>query len=470
MAETSRDQMMTSVKELFKSGDYSDLVLTCGNDTYKVHKNIVCTRAKFFAKAIKFPGKESEEGKIDLPEDEPEIVKLLVQYLYEAEPKAKKSAKSLTPQEEEVQRLKSQGYSMIFPHTCKLEFGNCQADQLLTHAKMYEIADKYDVIGLKDLSGEKFRRACQSFWNDAHFPVAANHAFSTTPDHDKGLRDIVCNIISDQMELLDKPEIEALMTEFNGLAFGVLKQKARVYGCLLGLPDHSDFTITCGNDTYKVHKAVVCKRSKFITGAERFAAGTGAENGVLDLPEDDPATIKLLIGYLYFGAYEPDLLAKIAVRENQQNDFSMFAFPHSCNGPVCSSPMICPHHQCERYCGCKNFTCRKCCSSSTGLITHVNMYTIADKYFVSGLGKLSRQRFAAACAYFWDAPEFKDAVRHVYETEPDDDMDLRDIIASTISDHIVLLKKPEIEALMVEFGLLSFKVLQCKAKEHNWIT
>jgi hypothetical protein len=33
---------------------------------------------------------------------------------------------------------------------------NGSAAQLLTHSKMYELADKYDVIGLKELSKEKF--------------------------------------------------------------------------------------------------------------------------------------------------------------------------------------------------------------------------------------------------------------------------------------------------------------------------
>jgi hypothetical protein len=46
-------------------------------------------------------------------------------------------------------------------------------------------------------------------------------------EEDKGLRDIVCKTISDHMSLLEKPEIEALMTEFNGLAFGLLKAKSK---------------------------------------------------------------------------------------------------------------------------------------------------------------------------------------------------------------------------------------------------
>ena len=100
------------------------------------------------------------------------------------------------------------------------------SEQLLVHAKLYEITDKYDVMGLKDLLAEKFKRACQRFWNEPVFAVAAHHAFSTTPDSDQGLRDIVSATIAAHMtELVKKPEVEALLTEFNGLAVGLLKMK-----------------------------------------------------------------------------------------------------------------------------------------------------------------------------------------------------------------------------------------------------
>ncbi len=97
---------------------------------------------------------------------------------------------------------------------------------------MYEIGDKYYVSGLKQLAKRKFEAASAIYWNDPKFAEAAHHAFSTTPDHDKGLRDIVCKTISNHMSLLKKPEIEALMTNFNGLAFGVLKQKSEENGWL----------------------------------------------------------------------------------------------------------------------------------------------------------------------------------------------------------------------------------------------
>lgn len=115
--------------------------------------------------------------------------------------------------------------------TCQGPFNdNDNADQLMIHAKMYEAADKYDVASLKALCIEKYKRACRKFWNHAKFAESAYHVYCTTPLRDKGLRNIVTKTLSDHMSLLEKPEIEDLTTEFNGLAFGLLFDKAKQSG------------------------------------------------------------------------------------------------------------------------------------------------------------------------------------------------------------------------------------------------
>lgn len=100
----------------------------------------------------------------------------------------------------------------------------------MLHAQMYEVGDKYDVTGLKELAREKFLRACVEYWDDDRFAAAANYAFTTTPEDDRGLRDVVSNIISQHMDLLEKSAVEALLTEFNGLALGLLKARAKDLG------------------------------------------------------------------------------------------------------------------------------------------------------------------------------------------------------------------------------------------------
>ncbi|KAH4006823.1 hypothetical protein HBH70_201060 [Parastagonospora nodorum] len=282
MAEASLQHLIASFKGFLTSGDYSDLVITCGSDSYNVHKLVVCSRADFFARAVKFGGKEATEGKIDLPGDEPKIIKLLIQYLYEGEYEPRLSDASpiaTAPRGDmshrEVVRTDTynsnygRNYTYSFPHTCD-PTGGCSKlcicphhicrttcsyscrdficdkctrstlpktfpatgppEQFLIHAKMYEIADKYDVVGLKDLVLEKFKRACVSFWDHDIFSIAAHYAFSTTMENDKGLRDIVSKTISEHMDLIQKAEIQTLMTEFNGLALGILLMKADEYG------------------------------------------------------------------------------------------------------------------------------------------------------------------------------------------------------------------------------------------------
>ncbi|KAJ4299738.1 hypothetical protein N0V90_004984 [Kalmusia sp. IMI 367209] len=265
MAEASQNLVLEGVKGLLMSGDYSDLVITCQSDSYKVHKNV-----------------ETQENSIDLAEDDPKTVKLLMQYLYEGEyePRLSSINQSISARSSSSSSYKKgrtrRGYSQLsmewdtkefkkdercFPHTCRhdgsgdcdnswrcqhhkcgitcdnncIDFlcstchqagSNCHdSRQVLTHSQMYEIADKYDVTGLKDLSKEKFHAACQLYWNEVTFTEAATHASLTTPDNDEGLREIVIKTITEHLELINKPEIDVLLTRGNGLAFGVLKQK-----------------------------------------------------------------------------------------------------------------------------------------------------------------------------------------------------------------------------------------------------
>ena len=198
-------------------------------------------------------------------------MKLLIQYLYEGEYEpvlplttTSVSAAYYTPVKRGKLSSNKPNYSLSFPHTChrRNEYCDqslvcphhycddhcnyackgftCQActspiptgssPQLLTHSKMYEIADKYEVVGLKELAKEKFSRSCNHFWNTSDFHVAANHAFSTTPEDDSGLRDLVSQTIAKHMELAQIFEIRELLMQFNGLALGILDVKSRELG------------------------------------------------------------------------------------------------------------------------------------------------------------------------------------------------------------------------------------------------
>lgn len=52
------ENMMLTLYSALKSGKYSDFTITCGGDTYNVHKAVVCTKSGFFERAERFNGQQ----------------------------------------------------------------------------------------------------------------------------------------------------------------------------------------------------------------------------------------------------------------------------------------------------------------------------------------------------------------------------------------------------------------------------
>jgi hypothetical protein len=84
-------------KRLYSSEKYSDMVIKCQGRQWKVHRAVVCPQSKPLAAAVDGNFKvgspstcdtlylleqEAIMGEIDLEEDEPEIVELMLQFLY----------------------------------------------------------------------------------------------------------------------------------------------------------------------------------------------------------------------------------------------------------------------------------------------------------------------------------------------------------------------------------------------------
>ncbi|KAF2993658.1 hypothetical protein E8E13_000129 [Curvularia kusanoi] len=201
MAEVSQKLLLATFRNLLVSGDFSDFSIICSSDIYKVHKNIVGTRTGFIARAIKFGGKETKENTLDLSAKEAATIKLLIQYLYEADYKLIFSTFTDTT------NAGNNKSPQTAPHTCSENPRNFPCEHY-----------------------NESRHACLKFWDEPEFAQAAYHAYTTTPDHDMGLRNIVSSTLSNHMGLLLKEEVEDLMVEFNGLAFSILRAKAKEAG------------------------------------------------------------------------------------------------------------------------------------------------------------------------------------------------------------------------------------------------
>ncbi|KAF4342500.1 amino acid transport gap1 [Fusarium beomiforme] len=113
-----------ALANLLKTGDYSDLVISCGKDEYRVHKAIVCPRSHFFKAACDGGFKEAHKGTIDLPDDDAVAVRMMIEYLYHhtyAPPGSKIQREidldayiSDTEYDDEKERSKMELYGAIF--------------------------------------------------------------------------------------------------------------------------------------------------------------------------------------------------------------------------------------------------------------------------------------------------------------------------------------------------------------------
>ncbi|KAJ4393239.1 BTB/POZ domain-containing protein 19 [Gnomoniopsis smithogilvyi] len=68
--------------KLLSSGQFSDYTIKCGDKELHVHRNIISGQSRFFAAACKNRWMEGRSQILELPDDDPEAVEAMVQFMY----------------------------------------------------------------------------------------------------------------------------------------------------------------------------------------------------------------------------------------------------------------------------------------------------------------------------------------------------------------------------------------------------
>ncbi|KLU84725.1 hypothetical protein MAPG_03764 [Magnaporthiopsis poae ATCC 64411] len=195
------EELLGALQRLYQDADYSDLVLSWGGQDYKVHKAIVCPRSDFFAAACRGDFGEAREGRISLSEDDPQVVDLMIYYMYHLDYDISQ---------------RRRGSEM-------LANGATAGWELPIHAKVYAIAEKYGVVGLKTVSHRKFEAAlAKTDRNQDNLIKAAREAYESTVETDRRLRDAVAAHFYTYSLILDKKEVQDLLKEVPMLAYDLL--------------------------------------------------------------------------------------------------------------------------------------------------------------------------------------------------------------------------------------------------------
>ncbi|KEY72838.1 hypothetical protein S7711_04422 [Stachybotrys chartarum IBT 7711] len=279
------DGIHQALKTLLLDDRYADMTIRCGNVELKAHRAIVCTQSSFFAKAMDGPFRESIAGVVELPEDYPEIVVCLLQFLYAgnyidaehltlhhpaftAEMSAEEIDKELAdglgvdtndipggsdddrdwedetedPSAAETRSEPPEEYLQIHDDAASPADGAMEskddnnpdqdlsrpdtAASLFTSLRVYVLADKCDVPALKLLARERFWvTASHVFETYADFPAVVDELYETTAPGDFAMREIPCRLIANRYQW-DGPlatAVDPVLAKHGDLALGVLK-------------------------------------------------------------------------------------------------------------------------------------------------------------------------------------------------------------------------------------------------------
>ena len=107
---------------------------------------------------------------------------------------------------------------------------NSTADEprMMDNVLVYAIAKKYDIPELKDLAKRKFETLVNLKWPHKDFHDVTEAVFSTTPDRDMGLRQVVTEICGQHFQDILKDEAsKAAFLDNNAIATAVLDAAVR---------------------------------------------------------------------------------------------------------------------------------------------------------------------------------------------------------------------------------------------------
>ncbi|KAK3946535.1 hypothetical protein QBC32DRAFT_225916, partial [Pseudoneurospora amorphoporcata] len=186
---------------------------------YHVHRAIVCTQSEFFSAACRGSFKAR---KIDLPDDDPRLVHIMVHYLYHFDYDVR------------LQHERS-GYDGLEMDGYETNVNEPAADALLTHAKIYALAEKYLIRGLKALALRQFKAAATVSLDIDDFLGAALVVYKSTIEDDRGLRDVVVETLSKHSEWLDEEKVRDVLKELGALTYDIndmfiyMRQEHRFY-------------------------------------------------------------------------------------------------------------------------------------------------------------------------------------------------------------------------------------------------
>ena len=185
-------------------------------------------------KAAPSDGESSAEG--DDVCDEPETVKLMVEYFYHFDylrrtESLSNSAAGLPLASRTAGSWSAKGKAKNTLARVRLSPPTDQTQQpspqiyIIEHAKVFAIAVKYQIDGLRDLAASKFRDAASAHWDHDDFVHSIYITYNSTAEEVTQLREVVAEILHQHFDHIEEEsELESALCNVPRLAYEVLKR------------------------------------------------------------------------------------------------------------------------------------------------------------------------------------------------------------------------------------------------------
>ncbi len=187
-------------------------------------------------------------GKIDLQSDDQVIVEKMLDFLYKLDfsdddpltlhvEQAVNTAPESASRGKKKKKFTKQDASNIFAPNIFGDNGDGLEDSggskgdfqpststLPLIARMYTIAEKYDIKELKTLAQHKFERRIENNgWNNSGFSMAIQEVFGWTAQNDQGLRPVLVRVASENIHVLrDRGEFKEVLDSISDFTRSLL--------------------------------------------------------------------------------------------------------------------------------------------------------------------------------------------------------------------------------------------------------
>jgi hypothetical protein len=164
--------------------------------------------------------KALEAAHPDPTHDDPDIVKIMVDFFYHQDYELEQS--TTTPAHKKMKlTLNAGGMQSVSRKQPKRTVG----DDMISHARVFTMAIKYGVPALKRAAINKFQGDVKLHWSHDTFPLVIEEVYNSTPEEVRELREIIARTILKNPKVLQNKEVEATIRSIDGLAFDLLKLK-----------------------------------------------------------------------------------------------------------------------------------------------------------------------------------------------------------------------------------------------------